>query len=66
MRYIWSEKGIDAAENITINEKSQSQNVLKGPCRTKSTEQLCSEESGERNSETQLSNLVLGFSLEIY
>lgn len=66
MRYIWSEKGIDEAENITINLKSQSQNVLKGPCRTKATEQLCSEESGERNSEVQLSNLVLGFSLEIY
>ena len=32
----------------------------------KASEQFCSEDSGERNSEIQLSNLVLGFSLDIY
>ena len=56
---------MDEAENM-IDEKSQSQNVLEGPCRTKARAQICSEGSEERNSEVQLSNLVLGSSLEIY
>lgn len=58
-------------ENIMLNERNQSQNILEGPHGPK-RQYVCTQManphwgSGERNSKAWLGDLVLGFGPDIY